>query len=543
MPDRRARACAEGGRRGFLPAPSRPCGGDAGTVPAAERGSIVPTLPPYVSDVDYTSRFFPETAPARVAFAMAAAGQDPGRALAPRRVLELGFGQGFGLALLAAANPDCRFEGCDFNARHVANARALAGAAGLANLAVEAASFAEAAARGGPRDVDFAIVHGVLAWVDPPARDAVAAILRQRLVDGGVALVSYNCSPGWAARDPLRQVARAVARTEADPRRRTAAFLDQLDRLSRAGAAYVAVNPGVPQHIAAMAQADPAYLAHEYFGAAARALAVDEVQDLLAPCGLGYAASATIVENIDGLALPAGVAALVAEADDPAMRETLRDLGANKSFRRDLFRRGPSRPGAADRALDAMSFALQVPVEEATFTFDAPFGPVTGHPHVYGPLVGRLLHGPAGFAELAALPAFAAAGRGALVEALSLMVDANRVAPLVCPAADPAPALRFNRAVVDRAGDGPPLGHLASPVTRSGVAVEDLEMLMLRAGISASAPLGAEAASTILAALRLPASAASPYRAMTSAELSEARSNFIRCVLPVFGSLDILTQD
>ncbi len=502
----------------------------------------MPTLPPYVPDVDYTSLFFPETAPARIAFALAAAGQDPGRALAPRRVLELGFGQGFGLALLAAANPDCRFEGCDFNARHVANARALAAAAGLANLAVEAASFADAAARGGPRDIDIAIVHGVLAWVDAPTRDAVAAILDRRLADGGVAFVSYNCSPGWAARDPLRQVARAVARAEADPGRRTAAFVDRLERLSRAGAAYVAVNPGVAQHIAALAGADPAYLAHEYFGAAARALAVDEVHDLLAPLGLGYAASATIVENIDRIALPAGVAAMVAEADDPVMRETLRDLGANRSFRRDLFRRGPSRPGAAARALHGMSFALLVPAEEATFTFDAPFGPVSGLPHLYKPLVERLMRGPAGFAELAALPAFAAAGRDLLIEALSLMVGSNRMAPLAAAGSDPAPALCFNGVVVGRAGEGQLFGHLASPVTRSGVPIEDIEALLLEAGTWLS-PSGSDRTSAVLAALRDPAFAASRHREMTDVELRSVNVNFTQRMVPLLRSLGILTQD
>lgn len=65
----------------------------------------------YVADIGYTAGFYRETAPGHMAFAALATGRSPGRALRPQRVLELGFGQGFGLALLAAANPDVAFEG------------------------------------------------------------------------------------------------------------------------------------------------------------------------------------------------------------------------------------------------------------------------------------------------------------------------------------------------------------------------------------------------------------------------------------------------
>ena len=85
----------------------------------------------YVADIGYTSGFYRETAPSHMAFAALTTGHAPGRALAPKRVLELGFGQGFGLALLAAANPDVAFEGYDFNPEHVAHARRLIAGAGL----------------------------------------------------------------------------------------------------------------------------------------------------------------------------------------------------------------------------------------------------------------------------------------------------------------------------------------------------------------------------------------------------------------------------
>jgi hypothetical protein len=101
----------------------------------------------YVADIAYTANFYRETAP--MAFAALSVGRSPGRALRPNRMLELGFGQGFGLSLLAAANPDVQFEGHDFNPEHVAHARRLIANAKLDNITVTESSFEEAAERGG----------------------------------------------------------------------------------------------------------------------------------------------------------------------------------------------------------------------------------------------------------------------------------------------------------------------------------------------------------------------------------------------------------
>src|SRR5262249_61525388 len=107
----------------------------------------------------YTAGFYPETAPAHIAFGALCRRRSPGLAWRPRRVLELGFGQGFGLALLAAANPDAAFEGCDFNAEHVAHARGLIADAALDNLLVTQASFEEIAAQPGDDCVDMALLR------------------------------------------------------------------------------------------------------------------------------------------------------------------------------------------------------------------------------------------------------------------------------------------------------------------------------------------------------------------------------------------------
>src|ERR1043166_6797188 len=139
----------------------------------------------YVTDTSYTAGFYRETAPSHLAFAAVLGGYAPGGALHPRRVLELGFGQGFGLALLAAANPDVAFEGIDLDAANVAHAQRLFGDARLENVTRAQAGFEEAAARRDHRnDVDVAMMHGVLSWISPGAREAAIAIVEKRLRSG-----------------------------------------------------------------------------------------------------------------------------------------------------------------------------------------------------------------------------------------------------------------------------------------------------------------------------------------------------------------------
>jgi hypothetical protein len=58
----------------------------------------------YVADIAYTANFYRETAPSHVAFAALSVGRSPGRAFRLNGMLEFGFGQAFGLSLLAAAN-------------------------------------------------------------------------------------------------------------------------------------------------------------------------------------------------------------------------------------------------------------------------------------------------------------------------------------------------------------------------------------------------------------------------------------------------------
>lgn len=465
----------------------------------------------YITDVGYTAGFYPETAPAHLAFAALVNGRAPGRAFRPRRVLELGFGQGFGLALLAAANPDIAFEGCDFNAGHVAHAKSLIAAAGLTNLTVTESSFEAAAdeAKTLDSDVDVVLLHGILSWVAQETEEAILAILRRRLRHEGVLYVSYNCLPGWAPLVPIRQLILDIKRMHAGgSEAQVASALDLLARLKQGNAAYFANNPLAAAHLDSMLGQDRAYLAHEYLDDHWRLFQFSDVAARLGRADdLGYIASATLTENFDQFGVPVDLLQLVAHAGDPVLQETLRDVAANKGFRRDVFGRGGESIDAAERRrlLAQMRFALAVPRRRLMFRFLGPLNELIGRQDVYGPLADRLAGGIASFEELLALPAFGEGAVAALVECLALLVHSQQVLPICAPASvDPEPAQRFNRMIVDRARAGQVYAYLASPVAGTGVRVDDFGLLTLAAVFDGQAGTPAAAARhglSIIAAL------------------------------------------
>lgn len=482
--------------------------------------------PAYVVDRDYTRDFHPETAPGHLAFALEVASVS---SPLPRLVLDLGCGQGFGLALLAAANPDIRFEGYDINASHVAHATELIEAAALDNVTVETASFALLVERGGARDVDLAVAHGVYSWVEPSVQDDMLAILAGRLTAGGVAAISYNCLPGWGPLDPIRELARAmpIDRVRDDPAERLLACLASLDA---AGAAYLAVTPAARGHVAAMVGADKAYLAHEYCGTAARALPVREVHRRFAAAGLAYAGTATVVEALDAFAVLPSMRGLVEAAPAGPWRETLRDFGSNRSFRRDIFRCGGGDPRSVPAA---PTYALLVPPAEALAPIPGPFGPIRGRADIFSPLVAVLEEAPATAAALNARLRGASAAQ--VSEALALLVHGHRVAPVFGPTQDPRPAKRFNDVLIERAKQGHFYGHLASPVARTGVRVDPFELLALGAARAVLAPKAA--AASVRAGF-----AASPGHAdaaPTDAQIAEDFAAFATGARPRLAALDV----
>ena len=339
------------------------------------------------------------------------------------------FGQGFGLALTAAANPDIAFEGCDFNPGHVAHARGLIERAELGNVVVSEASFEEAAAHGRANNIDLVILHEIMSWVGRSTQDAIISILRQRLQPDGLAYVSYNCMPGWAPIAPVRQLMSDHSRRHPGSSRQVAMALEFLSRLKQANAGYFTANPATAQHLDSLHKLDSGYVAHEYFCTHWELFHFSQMVARLDEAKLSFVASATLLENLDQHAVPGNIRPLLNEIDDPIFRETVRDFAVNKRFRRDIFARGNAVLTATEKRqnLSALSFVLAMPRGRINLKFTGPLWQMEAREEIYIPLLDALAERVIGFDELLHLPHFGVANIGTLLDCLTLLVNSGQV--------------------------------------------------------------------------------------------------------------------
>ena len=423
-------------------------------------------------------------APSHLAFAAIAAGRSPDAAQRPQRMLELGFGRGFGLALLAAANPDIAFEGQDADGDNVAYAKRLIDLAQLENVMLARTGFEDAAAQEGGANVDVVAMHGVLSWISPAARAAAVAIVNKRLRPGGLFYVSYNCMPGWAPMEPMRRLALAVKRRMAgDSLEQLKTALALLSGLRQGKALYFAASAAAARHFDGMLGMDPRYLVHEYLAEHWEPLYFSEVAGQMAAAGLNYVASATLTENLDQCAAPREMLPLLSQTADPVLRETLRDYAANKQFRRDVYARDGTSlvPEERRRAWAKLRFVLAVPRERVTLKFLGPLTELNGYPLLYATLVDRLDQSAASFVELLVASTLGEGKVGLLTECLTLLVHSGQVLPVTASEPDAAPAQRFNRMVIGEVREGRVFDNLAAPMIRTGIPVPDFGLLALSA--------------------------------------------------------------
>jgi len=377
----------------------------------------------------------------------------------PFRCLDLGCGAGFQLTACAAAHPGAEFLGVDMNAAQIDEARSLAAAAGLRNIDFLEERF-DALARDPSRlgAVDVVVLHGVWTWVPPEVRRDLVAILDAVLVEGGLAVATYNAMPGWASAEPLRRLVRAFAagRSGIEAEGAIGDALGFLETLKE--------DPSGPMREAADLRAwaermdgrPMRYLSHEWLPEAAGAAWHADVAAELASAGLGYLGSGRLGWNFDGLTLREAARRRVAAAASPELAETMRDVASNRSFRMDVFAKGGRRlpPAEAQADFGSLPVAIAAPQPDAPGAggvFDAPG---SHHAAAEAALAAADALGPA---ECDAVAAKAAAMAGAALRkarrAITVLLAQERLIPLAT--ASPSSAAldacaRFNAATLGR---------------------------------------------------------------------------------------------
>ena len=354
--------------------------------------------------IAYPDFFHREMTPTWLRAATIALGRRTAPATDPYVWMELGCGAGMGVLLTAAAHPEGRFIGVDIDPQHVAVARERAAASGVDNiefLHADVADMARAADDAYPR-CDFIVLHGVYAWVTPDTRAAIRQVIHRWLKPGGLVYLAYMSHPGASGLAAAQRLLRLSAGL-----RQGVALLRQLEQ---SGAGYFVATPDMARQLAHLEHEDDAYLAHEFTSADWQPLHVADVMQDLGKSGCTYVGSATLIENIDAISIPARVQPLLRDVRDPAMAETLRDLARNQSLRRDIYQRtddGQDHRLSADahRAnLLAQTIAAMpgAPVR-GPLQLDTRIGAIEAPDAWFTPVLQALSRGPATYASIARL--------------------------------------------------------------------------------------------------------------------------------------------
>jgi SAM-dependent methyltransferase len=435
----------------------------------------------YVTDINYTNGFYRELAPVWLATTATLLGFQPPRLDQPYAYAELGCGQGFGTNLLAAANPQGRFWGFDFNPAQISHARRLAEATGLANIEFHDLSFQELAASADDAwpAFDFITLHGIYSWVSRDNQLAMQTFIRRFLKPGGLVYISYNCAPGKASTVPLQHLMRLhadkhPARSDAQGR----AALDFVQRLWEGGASFFNFHGDLQSWYDVANKTDSHYVPHEYLNRAWHVINFADMADDCTQSKLAYLGSANLVENVESLSVPAAMQALLAAENDPVLRQTILDFASNKGFRRDIYQKGLATLTHQEQ-LDAIKRIRLVPInlpESGEMVIRTPIGEGRGHPDLYGPLLQALAAGEMSMAEIAARPEMTGKNVAELCEVALLLMDAGYVHPAL-EAVPPFPAQGFNRAVCRAVMDGHYYCFLAAPKLGTGMLAGFADML------------------------------------------------------------------
>ena len=413
----------------------------------------------YVTDVRYAHGYYREQSPTQLRAACLLGGVAWDVPEEGAHYLELGCGQGFGAALIAAANPSWRVTAIDFAPAHIAAARGLAREAGLDNLAyIEAdlATFAGTAACTALPEADIVTMHGVWSWVAPSVREGVVRLLADKLRAGGVAHVSYNALPGWQRLLGLQRVVREAGLRLADRSdRQVLAGFEVARALMAAEAGTLRGDPLLARWLGMASELSPNYLAHEYMNGHWQPCWHADVAGALAAAKLDWVGTATLPEAFPDFAMTSAQREIYERFSDPMARELVKDICLGRTLRHDVYVRGERRLSeqARDDALRSLTLALAVPPARVRYEVEVGAGRAELSTAFYGPIVAALAEGPLTVAELLRRAQRRAGERENPAELVGVLVGTYQAVVLArSGAAISQAALRLNHVIARRYG-------------------------------------------------------------------------------------------
>jgi len=264
---------------------------------------------------------------------------------------ELGCGTGHSLLVYAAANPEAKFIGVDFNQQHILYAEQRAETLGITNCTF---IHADITTWHNPTQCDYIVMHGVYAWVHQEVRNAIHRIIEQALSPNGLVLVSYNAYPGWHVYEPLRMMMREYSlELSEDPFYNAEQGIGFLRWMHERQSPYMKLVPMVESFIEELEKHDPRYIIHEYYADHWTPLLFSQMNQYMQGSGMSFGGQIPFFLNDGNICLPEGFEEFSELKNDETRFEAFKDLIRNTMFRWDVY---ASNRSTQTDPFDAMDF-------------------------------------------------------------------------------------------------------------------------------------------------------------------------------------------
>lgn len=438
----------------------------------------------YVTDLQYVPAFCGEQSPTILRLACLLNGVEVAPENGSFNYCDLGCGEGVTALVLAAAHPEAKFYGIDFNPSHIMRAREVACSAALSNIEFLERSFEDLLDEPLP-EFDFISLHGVYSWISPELRQAIVRFMARRLKPGGIVYVGYNAMPGAAPGLAVQRLLHDLGvYSQGHSDQKILWAISILEKLKDARAVSFVENEVVDRVIDLKNRGRLSYLAHEYLNEHWHPMYHADLAGELSAAKLSYAGSADLLTNFQEFLVTAEQRELISGLADRTLRETVRDLCCPLSFRQDVFIRG-ARPMSAARQeamLRRIRLGLLVPRSNLRMQLKVPTGNAELQP-AYATIGDALAIRPRTIAELLELPELRGRSARQAAEFVGVLVGAGQATPIRDPSGiDPAPADRLNRVFAGELEEAGPtdVKTFAAPLIGSGIKMSCQPAMALR---------------------------------------------------------------
>lgn len=301
----------------------------------------------YVINTQYSYTYWPTSSPNYLRYIVQVEGYNV-KKTEKLSVLDLGCGQGLGVCILAAANPDCDIVGVDFNPEHIANGVELAQKAELKNAHFVEGSFSDLLLdkKFMKQRFDVIIIHGVYSWVDGDNRDALHQIIDQTTDDGAIIFVSYNTQPGRNQFKAIQELILLHAdynpKSNEDQAHEAIHFIEKIRRMNYKF--FRDNHSGTEQVLTHANSAKGGYAVHEFLHRNQGSYFFHDVYDKFEKDKFAFISSTNLANNRIKFEKDE-----IEVSDSPRWTETLKDYYLSTQFRTDVFVKNPTKMSESER--------------------------------------------------------------------------------------------------------------------------------------------------------------------------------------------------